>query len=194
MSTTTQTMTADELFMLPDEDHRYDLIKGELRKMSPAGAEHGALAARLTGALMQYVEQHELGEVFGAETGFKLASNPDTVLGPDLAFVSKERIPPTGIPVTYWPGAPDLAVEVVSPGNPRREIEEKIAAYLAAGVRLVWIISPSRRVVTVHRPNIEPLTLGENDTLDGQDVIPGFQHNVGRIFNRQRNRQQSDLS
>jgi Uma2 family endonuclease len=186
MSTTTQTMTADELFMMPEEDNCYDLIKGELRKMSPPGAEHGALTARLTGALMQYVEANDLGEVFGAETGFKLASNPDTVLGPDLAFVSNERIPPSGIPVAYWPGAPDLAVEVVSPGNSRREIEEKITEYLAAGVRLVWIISPKRRTVTIHRAHTEPVTLNESDTLDGQDVIPGFQYNIAKIFTRQR--------
>jgi Uma2 family endonuclease len=179
-------MTADELFMMPDDDHRYDLIKGELRRMSPAGSEHGALDARLTGAVGQYVEEHDLGEVFGAETGFKLASNPDTVLGPDLAFVSNERIPPSGIPVAYWPGAPDLAVEVVSPGNSRREIEEKITEYLAAGVRLVWIISPKRRTVTIYRANTEPVTLHESDTLDGQDVIPGFQYSVARIFTRQR--------
>ena len=81
MSTTTRTVTADELFMMPEDDNRYDLIKGELRKMSPAGSQHGALAARLTIALGQYVEEHDLGDVFGAETGFRLASNPDTVLG-----------------------------------------------------------------------------------------------------------------
>lgn len=190
MSTTTRMMTADELFMMPRRAHRYDLIKGELREMSPAGSEHGALAARLTIALGQYVEEHDLGEVFGAETGFKLASNPDTVLGPDAAFVSNERIPPTGIPVAYWPGAPDLAVEVVSPGNSRREIEEKITEYLAAGVRLVWIIRPKQRTVTIHRASVEPMTLNENDTLDGQDVIPGFQYSVGRIFTRQRERKQ----
>ncbi len=186
MSTTTRTMTADELFMMPRRAHRYDLIKGELREMSPAGSEHGALAARLTGALMQHVEEHDLGEVFGAETGFKLASNPDTVLGPDVAFVSNERIPPTGIPVAYWPGAPDLAVEVVSPGNSRREIEEKIAEYLAAGVKIVWVISPKRRTVTVHQANAEPVSLNESDTLDGQDVIRGFKYSVARIFTRQR--------
>lgn len=186
MSTTTQITTADELFMMPDDGYCYDLIKGELRKMSPPGAEHGALAARLTIALGQYVEEHDLGEVFGAETGFKLASNPDTVLAPDLAFVSNERIPPTGIPVAYWPGAPDLAVEVVSPGNSRREIEEKITIYLAAGVRLVWIISPKQRTLTIYRANTEPVTLNESDILDGQDVLPGFQYSVARIFTRQR--------
>lgn len=186
MSATTQTMTADELFMMPDDDNRYDLIKGELRKMSPAGSEHGAIIVRLTVALGQYVEENDLGEVFGAETGFKLSSNPDTVLGPDVAFVSNEKIPPTGIPVAYWPGAPDLAVEVVSPGNTRREIEEKIEEYLAAGVRAVWIINPKRRTVTVHRANAEPVTLAESDILNGEDVVPGFQYTIARLFTRKR--------
>ena len=189
MSTTIQTMTADELFLMKDDGFRYDLVKGELRKMSPAGGEHGAIIVRLTVALGQYVEENDLGVVFGAETGFKLASNPDTVLGPDVAFVSNEKIPPTGIPVAYWPGAPDLAIEVISPGNTRREMEEKIAEYLAAGVRLIWIISPKRRTVMVHQANVEPVTLAESDTLDGQDVVPGFEFSVARLFTRKRSQQ-----
>lgn len=189
MSTTIQPMTADELFLMKDDGFRYDLVKGELRKMSPAGGEHGVVIGRLTGALAQHVEENDLGEVFGAETGFKLASNPDTVLGPDVAFVSNEKIPPTGIPVKYWPGAPDLAVEVISPGNTRREIEEKIEEYLAAGVSVVWIISPKHRNVTVHRLNAEPVTLTESDTLDGEAVVPGFQYSIARLFTRKRSQQ-----
>jgi Uma2 family endonuclease len=189
MSATTQTMTADELFMMKDDGFRYDLVKGELRKISPAGSEHGAVIMRLAGALAPYVEENDLGEVFAAETGFKLASNPDTVLGPDLAFGSNEKIPPTGIPVKFWPGAPDLAVEVVSPGNTRHEIEEKIEQYLAAGVLLVWIISPKHRTVVVHRANTEPATLSESDTLDGQNVVPGFRYDIVRLFTRKRDRQ-----
>ncbi|HEX8890423.1 MAG TPA: Uma2 family endonuclease [Pyrinomonadaceae bacterium] len=186
MSTTIQPMTADELFLMQDDGFRYDLVKGELRKMSPAGGEHGILIGRLTGALAHFVEENDLGEVFGAETGFKLASNPDTVLGPDLAFVSNEKIPPTGIPVGYWQGAPDLPVEVISPGNTRREIEEKIEEYLAAGVSLVWIITPKRRTVTVHRANVEPVTLTQSDMLDGEDVLPGFNYEIARLFARKR--------
>jgi Uma2 family endonuclease len=189
MSATTQRMTADELFLMKEDGFRYDLVRGELRKMSPPGSEHGAVIARLTVALGKYVEENDLGETFGAETGFKLASDPDTVLGPDLAFVSNEKIPPTGIPVKYWPGAPDLAVEVISPGNTRREIEEKIEEYLAAGVRAVWIVNPKHRTVIVHRANAEPLTLSENDTLDGQDIVPGFQYDIARLFTRKRDQQ-----
>lgn len=189
MSTTIQPMTADELFLMKDDGFRYDLLKGEMRKLSPAGSEHGAIIVRLTVALGQYVEENDLGEVFAAETGFKLASNPDTVLGPNLAFVSNEKIPPTGIPVKFWPGAPDLAVEVISPGNTHREIEEKIEAYLATGVRIVWIISPKNRNVIIHRSNSEPVMLTESDTLDGQDVVPGFRYSIAKLFTRKRDQQ-----
>lgn len=175
MSATIQTMTAEELFTMADDGFRYDLVKGELRKVSPAGSEH-------------VVEANDLGEVFGAETGFKLASNPDTVRAPDVAFVRNERIPQEGIPKAFWPGAPDLAVEVVSPGDSFDEVEEKINDYLTAGVCLIWIISPKRRTVTVHRPQTEAQTLTENDMLDGRDVVEGFRCSVARILNRRQDK------
>ncbi len=188
MSATVQTMTADELFMMPEDGFLYELVRGELRKMSPPGSEHGMLVARLTVALGSHVEANDLGVAFGAETGFKLASNPDTVLAPDFAFVSNERIPATGIPVAYWQGAPDLAVEVISPGNSRREMEEKVKEYFAAGVRMVWMVYPKRRTVTIHRPEVEAVTLTENEMLDGQDVVPGFQYSIAKLFAGRSNR------
>ena len=188
MSATVQTMTADELFTMSEDGFLYELVKGELRKMSPPGSEHGMLVARLTGQLVPYIEDNDLGVAFGAETGFKLASNPDTVLAPDFAFVSNERIPATGIPVSYWAGAPDLAVEVISPGNSRREMEEKLKECFAAGVRMVWMIYPKRRTVTIHRPDVEVITLTENDMLDGQDIVPGFQYSIAKLFAGRSNR------
>ncbi len=182
MSTTAQATTAEELFRLPDDGFRYELVKGELRKMAPAGSEHGAIIARLTIALGQYIEANNLGELFGAETGFKITSNPDTVRAPDIAFIRRERIPETGIPKEYWPGPPDLAVEVLSPSDTFYEVEEKIEQYLATGVSVVWVINPKKRTVTIHRPQSEAKTLAENDTLDGQNVAPGFQYNIARMF------------
>jgi Uma2 family endonuclease len=129
--------------------------------MSPAGFKHGTIVARLTGALVQHVEAHDLGEVTGAETGFKLASNPDTVRVSDVGFVRRERIPAGELTEKFWPGAPDLAVEVVSPNDTLYEVDDKVEDYLAAGVRLVWIVNPKKRTVTVHQPNSEPQTLGE---------------------------------
>lgn len=182
MSTTTRLMTADELLKLPRGRFRYELIKGELITMSPAGSEHGAIVVNMTVLLAQHVKANNLGIVFGAETGFKIAENPDTVLAPDVAFISRERIPESGIPKKYWPGAPDLAVEVLSPGDTIREVEQKIGQWLNAGALLVWTVNPKHRTVTVHRALKDSSTLSEDDELDGNDVVPGFRCRVSEIF------------
>lgn len=186
MNVVTRMMTADELFMMPHHGARYELVKGELVKMSPTGGKHGILTIRLGAALVQHVEANNLGEAFGAETGFILATNPDTVRAPDAAFVSRERIPSGDFPEKFWPGAPDLAVEVVSPSDTLYEVEEKIEEYLEAGVKLVWIVNPKKRTVTIYQPNVEPQTLTEADTLDGREVVPGFQYSLARLFARNR--------
>lgn len=182
MSTTTQLMTADELLKLPRGRFRYRLVKGELITMSPAGSEHGAIVVNLTVLLGQHVKANKLGIVFGAETGFKIEEDPDTVLAPDVAFISREHIPESGIPKKYWPGAPDLAVEVLSPGDTNREVEKKVSPWLAAGARLVWIVNPKRKSVTVHRASKDASTFSEADELDGEDVVPGFRCRISEIF------------
>ena len=182
MAQETRAITAEELFRMPDDGYKYELVAGRLRKMSPPGSLHGVVGMRLAIALGAYVEQHELGVLFAADTGFKLASNPDTVRGPDVAFVARERIPAGGIPTGYWPGAPDLAVEVMSPTDRRSEIDEKIDEYLRSGVRMVWFVEPPPRRVTVHRPGTQPVVLDETDMLDGADVLPGFSYPLGRLF------------
>jgi Uma2 family endonuclease len=182
MSTITQPMTAEELLKMPKDGFRYELVKGELIKMSPAGFEHGAVAMNLAIILGQHVKANRLGVVCAAETGFKIATAPDTVLAPDVSFVRQERIPPTGLPKAYWPGAPDLAVEVVSPGDTAKEVAGKVEDWLAAGARAVWVVNPKRLTVIIHRPQIEAVTLGLDDELDGQDVVPGFRCRVSEIF------------
>lgn len=182
MSTTVQVTTAEELLLMPKDGFRYELVKGELKKMSPAGFEHGAVAVNVAILLGQYVKANNLGVVLAAETGFKLASDPDTVLAPDVSFVRRERIPQSGLPKAFYPGAPDLAVEVVSPGDTRKEVAGKVEDWLAAGSRAVWVINPKRRTVVIHRPQTEAVTLGEMDELDGQDVVPGFRCSVSEIF------------
>jgi Uma2 family endonuclease len=167
---------------MPGDGFRYELVKGELIKMSPRGGKHGVLAIRIGMAIAQHVEANRLGEVFAAETGFILFTNPDTVRAPDAAFVSRERIPPGGIPEKFWPGAPDLAVEVLSPSDTLYEVDEKIEEYLEAGVRLVWIVNPRKRTVTIYSPGAEPRRLAEDEALDGRDVLPGFQYNLRRLF------------
>lgn len=185
MSTTTQPMTADELLKLPRGRFRYELVKGELITMSPAGSEHGVVIMNLAAPLAQYVKKNKLGIVFGAETGFKIAENPDTVLAPDVAFISREHIPESGIPKKYWPGAPDLAVEVLSPGDTKREVEKKVGQWLSAGSRLVWTVDPAKKSVTVYRASAassSASTFSETDVLDGEDVVLGFHCHVSELF------------
>jgi len=173
-TTTAQLMTAEELFQLPDDDCKYELAEGELIRMPLTGAEHGVVAMNVGSLLKSYVKAHNLGVVSAAETGFILKRNPDTVRAPDAAFIAKARIPAEGIPRTYWPFAPDLAVEVVSPNDRFDEVQEKVAEYFLAGVRLVWIMLPKTRTVLVYRSFHDVRSLGVNDKLNGEDVIPGF--------------------
>src|SRR5436305_5801884 len=178
MSTTLQQVTADELFARRKDGFRYELVKGELRKMSPAGSEHGAIIVNVTVLLGQHAKANNLGVCFGAETGFKVASDPDTVRAPDVAFIRRERIPESGIPKKFWPGAPDLAVEVISPGDTLEEVEEKVEDWLTAGTRAVWIVSPRRRSVTVCRSMTEVTRPSEAEHLYGGDVVPGCRRQV----------------
>lgn len=182
MSTTLQQVTADELFTRRKDSFRYELVKGELRKMSPAGTEHGAIIFNLSILLGQHIKANNLGQGFGAETGFKLSSDPDTVRAADIAFVRRERIPETGIPKNFWQTAPDLAVEVLSPGDSYEAVDEKVEDWLTAGVRAVWIVNPRRRSVAVYRSMTDVTRLSESDELDGGDVVPGFRCKVAEFF------------
>jgi Uma2 family endonuclease len=185
MAQEARAITADELLRMPDDGYKYELVAGRLRKMTPAGSLHGVVGMRLASAIQTHVDRDQLGVVFAADTGFKLASNPDTVRAPDIAFVARERIPAGGIPTAYWPGAPDLAVEVLSPTDVRSEIDAKIDEYLRAGVRLVWFVNPFERQITVHEPGKRPVVLDERDSLNGNagnGVLPGFNHPLARLF------------
>jgi Uma2 family endonuclease len=182
MSTTLQRLTADELFAMPKDGFRYELVKGEIKKMSPAGSEHGAIIVNITLLLAQYVKAHSLGVCFGAETGFKLTSDPDTVRAPDVAFVGRGRIPASGITKKFWLGAPDLAVEVLSPGDTYEEVDEKVEDWLDAGTRAVWIVNPRRRSVNVYRSMTDVTRLADSDDLEVGEVVPGFRCEVSEIF------------
>jgi Uma2 family endonuclease len=132
--------------------------------------------------LFEYAKARRLGIVYAAETGFLLEQNPDTVRAADVSFVSRERIEKAGPVEGYWIGAPDLAVEVNSPSDTVRRIEGKVADWLEAGTRLVWIVSPRLRTVTVYRSLTNIIMLTAGDALDGGDVIAGFQILVAEIF------------
>jgi len=179
--TTNRLMTADELWRMPSDHLRHELVKGELRTMPPAGFEHGVIIIRLSKLLSVHVDAKQLGLVTGAETGFTVGRNPDTVRGADVAFVSKARLP-TPFPKAFFPGAPDLAVEVLSPSDTVEEVDEKVADYLDGGSKIVWVISPKAKTVTVHRMGANPVVLRDADLLRGEEVVPGFTCKIIELF------------
>jgi Uma2 family endonuclease len=181
MSTATL-ITADELLRMPYDGYRYELVAGELRRMSPPGWKHGKIGGVLHVLLGRHVFEHRLGNLFMAETGFLLARDPDTVRAPDIAFIHRDHIPKEQPKDAYWPGAPDLAVEVVSPGDTMNELDEKVQEWLGAGSLMVWVVKPKSRSVIVYRSTTDVKVLTEKDELSGDDVVPGFRCSVREIF------------
>jgi Uma2 family endonuclease len=175
-------MTAQELLEYSHEPYRTELVAGRLVEMEPAGALHGAVAARICELLSRHVRTRELGVVFGADTGFQLESDPDTVRAPDASYVSRERVAEIGIPNEFWPGPPDVAFEVTSPRDRRGETESKTRSWLHAGARAVVVVDPRRRTVVVHRPGDAPQLIAPGDVLDLDDVLPGFSPPVDDLF------------
>src|SRR5262245_11124720 len=182
MSTSTQLLTAEELLRLPSGQFRYELINGELITMSPAGHDHGRISIRLSSPLAQFVWENDLGEVFSSDTGFQLSSNPDTVLAPDVSFVSKDRVQRVGRSQGYWLGPPDLAVEGLSPDQGAAYIKKRVAQWLSFGTKEVWIINPRPSTLTVHGPQGIDLTLSNDECLDEREIVPGFRFAVKRLF------------
>lgn len=175
-------LTAEDFWQLPNDGQKHELVAGELTQRPPSGFLHGTIAMDLGGIIREHVKKHDLGVVCAAETGFKLRHNPDTVRAPDVAFVSKGRILAHGKPEKFWEGAPDLAVEVVSPNDRFDDVVEKVQEYLAAGARLVWVALPRSKSLMVYHPNGDIKILHENDELQGEDVLPGFVCRIKQIF------------
>jgi Uma2 family endonuclease len=179
-------ISADEFWEIahrPEyDDKMLELVEGEIREMSRPGGKHGQIVIKMSSPIYRFVEEHQLGHVT-TETGYILFKNPngkDTVRGPDLAFVALHRAP-DGLPDGHVPFAPDLAVEVVSPNDSASDIDEKVGDYLRAGVRLIWVVYPSTKTVSVYtQTTIQRVP--ESGFLDGGDVLPGFQLRVSEIF------------
>jgi Uma2 family endonuclease len=179
---TVKTLLSAEDVLEMGDIGRWELVKGELIHMTPAGGTHGELTAALAQVLRNFVKPRRLGKVFGAETGFYTGHDPDTVRGADAMFYSNERVEELGDLTSFLRLAPDLAVEVMSPGDTYTEVEEKVAEYFNAGVRLIWVVVPKTQGIVVYRPRKEALRLSGDDKLTGEDVLPGFEVTVAELF------------
>lgn len=169
----TQLMTAEQLLHIDFPGKQVELLRGRLVVKEPPGYEHCAIVARLTVELGSFVRTHGLGQVLAGDPGFKLTANPDTVRGPDVAFVQRSRIPDP-LPRAFADFAPDLVIEVLSPHDRPGEVLTKVGDWLEAGVQLVWVIDPERRLGRVYRPDGTETLLSEGDELSGEEVLRGF--------------------
>lgn len=179
---TTRLYTAEDLLDLKGTAFDYELIRGELREVSPAGVDASMTAGVIYVALFPFVTSRKLGYLTTSDGGFYLSHNPDTLVAPDVGFIRHERVPADFTRVGFCPVPPDLAVEVVSPSNRPGEVAEKVDLYLEAGVSLVWSVDPRRRTVTVYRAGRAPRRLSMGDELDGEEILPGFRLPVANIF------------
>jgi Uma2 family endonuclease len=179
--TTARKLSADDLLAMGSEGERYELDDGELIELPPAGPLHGKTENEIAFLLTRFVRQHRLGEIWTGDVGFKLLE--DRVRAPDVAFISRERLRRTPPPKKgFYPGSPDLAVEVLSPEDSAGQVLLKVSRFITAGTRLVWVVDPQRLVVTVYRANGEVLGLKSEDELLGEDVLPGFSCRVADLF------------
>ena len=174
-------MTVEE-FAEITEDGKFDLIDGELWYVSPTQFNHGETTPDVAGFIWEHVRRHKLGKVYSGEFGFRLHPGLRIVLCPDVAFVRSERAPRRGICKGFFQGAPDLAVEVISPSERPGDVSTKVGKYLDHGTRLVWCVYPEKELVVVHGATEPPMVLHRSDTLTGGDVLPGFALPLATLF------------
>jgi Uma2 family endonuclease len=176
-------MTPEDLWRLGDDDVRRELVNGEVIEMTPAGGLHGETVARITLPLMEYIREHRIGRVVTGDVGFVLAlpDDPHRVRAPDAAFIASARLPGR-MPVTFVPGPPDLAIEVLSPSDNPVDVQQKVRDYLEAGTRLVWIVAPQANSVTVYRPDGSARLVCSPEALDGEEVMPGLTISLAELF------------
>jgi len=176
-------LTADDLWKLAEGDTRRELVDGEVREMPPVGGVHGDVTGRVYHGLSEYV-RHGSGKVLVGDVGFVLGLpyDPERVRVPDVAFVTTARLPDGRLPRGFIRGAPDLAVEVLSPLDDPVDVQQKVRDYLDAGARLVWVLAPEARTATVYRADGSARLLREHEHLDGEDALPGLVIPLAELF------------
>ncbi len=182
MNTVDQLISALELEQMGDAASRCELVAGELVPMSPAGEEHGIVSMRLGVEIYHFVREQQLGETFAAETGFVIARDPDTVLAPDVLVVLTESRAGRPVRKSFFDGAPDLAVEVLSPSERVNEVAAKVARWLKAGCLEVWVADGNDGSIAIHRSATDVTCFGREDTLTGSIVLPGFEVKLANLF------------
>ena len=175
--------TDDALMALPRDGYKYELLDGQII-MSPAGFKHGDLCSKIIIAIGNFVQPRKLGRVCDGQTGFRLSRGfkRKTVLSPDVSFLSRERVETIKAPEKFVEGGPDLAVEVLSPGDSLPKTEKKVGRFFRNGTRLAWIIDPVARQAFVHRPRTAPVIVSAEQALEGGDVLPGFRLRLRKVL------------
>lgn len=185
MTTKPKLMTADELLAMPrDDGKRYELIRGVLVEKMPTGRLHAIVVNFIAFVLSSFVIPRDYGEIQTGDPGYLLEVGPDTVRAPDIAWIAPGRIPEDATGYTNL--APDLAVEVKSPSNSHPELRRKAEMWISFGSRLVWVADPDTTTITVYRPGVDPVELGEDGTIDGGDLLPEFTAPVWSLFRARR--------
>ena len=181
LMSTASVVTAEQLLKLPEDGNRYELVQGVLKMMSPAGGRHGRIAMKLALLIGQHVQAYSLGEVFAAETGFLLATNPDTVRAPDVAFVSETTLGDFRDEPGYLPVVPEFVAEVVSPNDRSSDVEEKVASWLDVGGSCVLVVDPQTKTIRRYggANQIARYTEGE---MELSPVLPGLAIDVAKLF------------
>lgn len=174
-------MTADEFWQSPVNTKHSELVRGEVVESMPPGGQHGVIAGAIA-MLLRLWSQGSKGGYVAVKAGYILGHDPDTVRGPDVSYVREDRLPPGGVPEAFWPLAPDLAVEVVSPSETAGEVREKVRDFLTAGTPLVWVVYPRTHEVVAHTADGLARTYSEDDVLEHLDVLPGFSCEVAELF------------
>lgn len=175
-------LTVEDLWNLPDDGRLYELRRGDLIEMTPPGGLPGFISHRTGYQLGRFLEGRDLGCVLVGDPGVILKRDPDTVRGPDVCFIARDRIPAGGIPTGYLDFVPDLIIEVVSPSDRAADVQEKVEEWLGAGARLVWVLYPSTQSVVAYHGLAEARLYRVEDVIDGEPVLPGFTCRVSSLF------------